>query len=193
MSSKPDLPIIPFASQKRWRLWLAKNHAKAEGIWLRIFKKDSAVKTITYAEALDEALCYGWIDGQKRSYDEESWLQKFTPRRPRSIWSKVNIQHVEQLTRAGKMRPSGLKAIEAAKSDGRWERGYDSPGTATAPEDFLKELSKDKKAKAFFETLNKANTYAIVWRLQTAKKPETRTKLMKTILAMLAKGEKFHP
>src|SRR5438876_1322747 len=193
MSSKPDLPIIPFASQKRWRLWLAKNHAKAEGIWLRIFKKDSAVKTITYAEALDEALCYGWIDGQKRSYDEESWLQKFTPRRPRSIWSKVNIQHVEQLTRADKMRPSGLKAIETAKSDGRWERGYDSPGTATAPEDFLKELSKDKKAKAFFETLNKANTYAIVWRLQTAKKPETRTKLMKTILAMLAKGEKFHP
>jgi uncharacterized protein YdeI (YjbR/CyaY-like superfamily) len=193
MSSKPDLPLIPFESQKKWRLWLAKNHAKSEGIWLRIFKKDSAVKTITYAEALDEALCYGWIDGQKRSHDEESWLQKFTPRRTRSIWSKVNIQHVERLIKAGKMRPSGFKAIEAAKGDGRWERGYDSPGTATAPEDFLKELSKDKKAKAFFETLNKANTYAIVWRLQTAKKPETRTKRMRTILGMLAKREKFHP
>ena len=193
MNNKPDYPIIPLESQEQWEQWLASNHASSDGVWLQFFKKDSGKKTITYAEAVEEALCYGWIDGQSKSYDNESWLQKFTPRRARSVWSKINILRVERLIEAGKMKQAGLAQIEAAKLDGRWEKAYDSPSNATVPEDFLQELNKDKKAKAFFDTLNKANTYAITYRLQTAKKPETREKRMKAILEMLAKGEKFHP
>ena len=193
MSNTPDLPVIPLQSQEEWEEWLADNHATSNGVWLQFFKKASGKKTITHAEALDEALCYGWIDGQSKSYDDESWLQKFTPRRARSVWSKVNIQNVERLIQAGKMKPAGLQQIEAAKLDGRWERAYDSPSNATVPDDFLQELEKDKKAKAFFDTLNKANTYAIIYRLQTAKKPETRQRRMRAILEMLSKGEKFHP
>ena len=193
MSNTPDLPVIPLQSQEEWEEWLAGNHTTANGVWLQFFKKASGKKTITHAEALDEALCYGWIDGQSKSYDDESWLQKFTPRRARSVWSKVNIQNVERLIQAGKMKPAGLQPIEAAKLDGRWERAYDSPSNATVPDDFLQELEKDNKAKAFFDTLNKANTYAIIYRLQTAKKPETRERRMRAILEMLSKGEKFHP
>lgn len=187
-----DLPIIPFESQQDWELWLAENHASSTGIWLQISKKDSGKKSITYAEALDEALCYGWIDGQKKSYDKESWLQKFTPRRAKSVWSKINTQHIERLTGAGKMKLAGLKQVEDAKRDGRWDGAYDSPSSATVPDDFLEELNKSEKAKAFFGTLNKANTYAIAWRLQTAKKPETRARRMKAMLEMLEKGEKLH-
>ncbi len=190
--SKTDLQIISFKSQKDWAIWLAKNHSTSSGIWLRLFKKDSGVPSVTYAEALDEALCYGWIDGQLDKYDEKSWLRKFTPRRPKSVWSKRNIEHVNCLTRAGKMKPAGLKEVEAAKADDRWDRAYDSPSAMRVPDDFLEELSKNKKAKAFFETLNKANTYAIAWRLQTAKKPETRAQRMKAILDLLAKGQKLH-
>ncbi len=193
MNTKPEYSIIPLESQEQWEQWLADNHASSDGVWLQFFKKASGKKTITYAEAVEEALCYGWIDGQSKSYDQESWLQKFTPRRARSIWSKVNIQKVERLIEAGKMKPAGLQQINAAKLDGRWERAYDAPSAATVPHDFLQELDKDKKAKAFFETLNKTNTYAILFRLQTAKKPETREKRMKAILEMLAKGEKFYP
>lgn len=160
---------------------------------MRIFKKGSGKTTITYAEALDQTLCYGWIDGQKQPHDEHSWLQKFTPRRAKSGWSRINTQHVERLTKAGQMTRAGLEAVEAAKADGRWQAAYDSPRDATPPEDFLKALGKDKKAKAFFETLNRANIYSIVYRLQTAKKPETRDRRMKLILEMLARGEKFHP
>jgi len=189
---KDNLPIIAFESQFRWEEWLAENHAQPTGIWLRIFKKSSGVVSLTYAEALAEALCYGWIDGQANKYDERSWLQKFTPRRKKSIWSKVNTLHVERLNKAGKMKPAGLKEIEAAKRDGRWQQAYDSPKNMTVPEDFLKELEKDSKAKTFFETLNKTNLYSIAFRLQTAKKPETREKRMKAILEMLARGEKFH-
>ncbi len=193
MTTTTDFPIISLESQAQWEQWLADNHASSDGVWLQFFKKASGKKAITYPEAVEEALCYGWIDGQSKSYDNESWLQKFTPRRARSVWSKINIQKVERLIEAGKMKPAGLQQIEAAKLDGRWERAYDSPSNATVPDDFLQELAKDKKAKAFFDTLNKANTYAITYRLQTAKKPETREKRMKAILEMLAKGEKFHP
>jgi uncharacterized protein YdeI (YjbR/CyaY-like superfamily) len=187
-----DFKIRAFPTAKAWEQWLAKNHTSSKGLWLRFFKKSSSVKSVTHAEALDEALCHGWIDGQVKKYDDESWLHKFTPRRPRSIWSKRNRDQIGHLTEADRMKPAGLKEAEAARADGRWEKAYDSPGKMVVPEDFMKELSRNKKAKTFFETLNKANTYAIAWRLQTAKKPETREKRLKAILAMLAAGKKFH-
>jgi uncharacterized protein YdeI (YjbR/CyaY-like superfamily) len=189
---KKDLPVMTLPSAKAWEQWLTENHSQAPGVWLRIFKKDSAMKTVTYAEALDEALCYGWIDGQKNKYDKESWLQKFTPRQTKSIWSKRNIEHCTRLMKTKKMKPAGLRAIEKAKKDGRWKLAYDSPSKMTVPEDFLKRLSKDKKAEAFYLALNRANIYAIAWRLQTAKNPETREKRMQIILEMMTEGKKFH-
>jgi uncharacterized protein YdeI (YjbR/CyaY-like superfamily) len=183
---------LHFKSSLDFRRWLEKNHDVSDGLWLRIFKKDSGEKSVTYAQALDQALCFGWIDGQKKPYDERSWLQRFTPRRPKSRWSQTNTLHVERLIKAGAMTPAGLHAVEAAKADGRWKDAYSSPGDASPPEDFLKELERHKGAKAFFESLNRANVYAIVYRLQTAKKPETREKRMKMILEMMRKGEKFH-
>lgn len=149
-------------------------------------------KTISYAEALDVALCYGWIDVQKQAYDEQAWLQKFCPRRAKSIWSKINIGHVERLINERRMRPARLKAVEKAKADGSWEKAYGSPNKMTIPEDFLKELSKNRKAEAFFMSLNKTNLFSIGFRLQTAKKQETREKRMKEIIEMLEKGGKFH-
>ncbi len=184
--------IHAFATPGEFRAWLAKNHAKSDEVWVRLFKKDSGERSVTPAEALDEVLCQGWIDAQKRSYDERSWIQRYTPRRARSGWSKINTGHAERLIKGGRMQPSGLQQIAAAKADGRWEAAYDSPRNAVPPEDFLRELAKHKKAAAFFETLNKANVYAIVYRLQTAKKPETRERRMTAILEMLKKGEKFH-
>jgi uncharacterized protein YdeI (YjbR/CyaY-like superfamily) len=187
------LKTLAFKTPLEFRSWLEKNHADTDGIWLRIFKKDSGEKSITYAEALDQALCYGWIDGQKNAHDDRSWLQKFTPRRARSGWSRLNTSHAERLIEAGQMTRAGLAAIEAAKADGRWQAAYDSPRNAAPPDDFLQALEKNKKAKTFFKTLNRANIYAIVYRLQTAKKPETRERRMKKILEMLERGEKFHP
>ncbi|HPE57427.1 MAG TPA: YdeI/OmpD-associated family protein [Bacteroidales bacterium] len=192
-AGKPELPILTFSSAEAFTKWLAKHHKTPSGIWMRIFKIKSGVPSITYAEALDAALCYGWIDGQKKSFDSESYLQKFTPRRTKSLWSKRNREHIERLEKAGLMQAAGKKEVEAAKADGRWEQAYDSSGNMVVPADFLTELARDKKAEAFFKSLNKTNTYAIVWRLQTAKRPETRNKRMKSILEMLKKGEKFHP
>jgi uncharacterized protein YdeI (YjbR/CyaY-like superfamily) len=192
MIAKNDSEIIAFSSAKEWERWLARTHTGSRGVWLRFFKKGSEVASVTHAEALAAALCYGWIDGQLKKHDEESWLHKFAPRRPKSVWSKRNRELVEQLADAGKMRPAGLKEVAAAKADGRWDRAYDSPGKMTVPGDFLDLLSKNKKARKFFETLNKANTYAISWRLQTAKKPETREKRMQVIIEMLTKGKQFH-
>ena len=185
-------PVLAFEKPSQWRAWLAKNHAGSEGAWLRLYKKGSGHPTLTHAEALDEALCYGWIDSHKRPKDAVSWLQRFSPRRPRGNWSRINTQHVERLTAAGKMTAAGLKEVAAAKEDGRWQRAYDPPSASTIPADFLKELAKDKKAKAFFDTLNRANLFAIAYRLQTAKKPETREKRLRAILEMMARGEKFH-
>ena len=185
--------IKSFPSAPAFREWLASHHGQTGGIWVRFFKKNSGEKSLTYPEALDEALCYGWIDGQAKAYDERSWLQRFTPRRRASPWSKINTQHAERLIKAGRMTPGGLKQVEEARTDGRWSAAYDSPRHAAPPEDFLTELDKNKEAKAFFTTLNKANIYAIVYRLQTAKKPETRQNRLKMILAMLSRGEKFHP
>ena len=184
--------MMEFPSQKDWHQWLSKNHSTLEGVWLKFHKKHSGLKSINYAEAVEEALCFGWIDGQAKPLDGNAWLQKFTPRRSKSIWSKRNTERVIQLIEEGRMKPAGLKEIEAAKSDGRWQKAYDSPVNMTAPDDFLKQLNKNKKAKQFFESLNKTNKYAINWRLQTAKKQETREKRMKAILEMLSNGEKFH-
>jgi uncharacterized protein YdeI (YjbR/CyaY-like superfamily) len=187
------MKIMRFKSSRDFRTWLAKNHSQSDGIWLRVYKKNSAVTSVTYPAALDQALCYGWIDGQKKPYDQESWLQKFTPRGSKSGWSKINTEHAQRLIKSGEMAPAGAKAVSAAKADGRWETAYDSFSNATVPEDFLKELTKNAKAKAFFETLNKTNIYSITYRLQTAKKTETRERRMKLILGMLAEGKKFHP
>jgi len=186
------MQILTFVSSPEFRAWLANNHSQSDGLWLRIYKKDSAVPTVTYVEALDQALCFGWIDGQKKPHDNQSWLQKFTPRRAKSGWSKINAQHAERLIKSGEMAPGGLKEIKAAKADGRWKAAYDSFSNANVPDDFLKELAKNKKATAFFETLNKTNLYSIAYRLQTAKKPETRVKRIQAIIEMLGRGEKFH-
>jgi uncharacterized protein YdeI (YjbR/CyaY-like superfamily) len=185
-------PILAFQSAADFSLWLEDNHATHLGIWLRIFKKASGQPTVTYAEALDEALCFGWIDGQKQKGDEDSWLQKFTPRGTRSVWSKVNTGHVERLDREGRLRPAGKAAIEAAKADGRWERAYHSSSTFEMPEDFLHELRKFPSALEFYESLNKTNRYAIFYRLQSAKRPETRQRRLWEFVEMLKRGEKLH-
>jgi len=189
---KAELPIELFPDQKHWADWLEKHHSESPGAWLRLAKKGSGLQSVSYAEALEVALCYGWIDGQKKSYDESSWLQKFTPRGDRSLWSKVNREKAEELIRTDRMKPAGLAAVERARENGRWEAAYDSPGKATVPEDFQAELDRRPKAKEFFATLNGANRYAILWRLQTAKKSETRAKRMQQFLEMLERGEKIH-
>ena len=185
-------PIIEFETAEIFEIWLEKNHENSAGIWIKIFKHNSGKESISYAEALDVALCYGWIDSQKQSYDEQAWLQKFSPRRGKSIWSKINIGHVERLINESRMRPAGIKAVEKAKAEGSWERAYDSQKNMTIPEDFLEELSKNKKAESFFKGLNKTNLFSIGFRLQSAKKQETREKRLKEIIEKLAKGEKFH-
>jgi len=187
-----EYPVISFDTKEQWEKWLRKNHDRSNGVWVCLQKKSSGQTSPTHAEALDVALCYGWIDGQAKPRNERSWLQKFTHRRALSGWSKRNTEHAERLIRANQMKPAGLVEIAAAKRDGRWKAAYDSPRNATVPNDFLKELRRDKKALAFFNSLNKTNRYAISYRLQTAKRPETRLKRMKTILNMMAKGKKFH-
>jgi uncharacterized protein YdeI (YjbR/CyaY-like superfamily) len=188
-----DLPVVLFERQKDWAVWLNKNQAKSPGVWLRIAKKASGMDSVSYAEALEVALCYGWIDGLKKAYDESTWLQKFTPRKGKSIWSKINREKAEALIRSGEMKPAGLKAIESARLDGRWDAAYDSQSKASAPDDFQVELDKNAKAKAFFATLNSVNRYAILFRIQTAKKAETRAKRIEQFIRMLEKNEKIYP
>jgi uncharacterized protein YdeI (YjbR/CyaY-like superfamily) len=184
--------ILPFKTAEEFATWLATYYSSADGIWIRIYKKDSDLPTISHAEALDEALCYGWIDSLAKKYDDISYIQKFTPRRPKSLWSKRNIEHIERLIKEGRMKDSGMKEVELAKQDGRWQKAYNSPSTMEVPADFIDEVSKHKKAKKFFDSLNKANTYAIGWQLQTAKKPETREKRFKKLLELMMNGEKLH-
>jgi len=187
-----SLPQRAFRSARAFRECLTREHSRAKGLLLRIYKKDSGIVSITYAEALDEALCFGWIDGQKLPFDDRSWLQKFSPRRQRSGWSRRNTEHAERLMRSGQMTRAGMQEIQNAKADGRWASAYDSPAKASIPKEFIRELAQNAPAKKFFSALSKANLYAIAYRLQTAKKPETKAKRIRLIIDMLARGESFH-
>lgn len=191
-SPKAELPILLFQDEQAWEQWLAQHHGTSPGLWLRLAKKNSGLRSLSYAEALDVALCYGWIDSQKKSYDADCWLQKFTPRGPRSIWSKINVEKVKVLSRAGRMRPAGLTAVEQAKVDGRWAAAYDSQRNASVPEDFQAALDRSPEAKAFFVSLDSANRYAMLFRIQTAKRAETRAKRIENFIDMLQRGEKIH-
>lgn len=185
--------VMTFGQSRDWAAWLENNHLTSSGIWLRLAKKAAKVQSVSYDEALEEALCYGWIDGQKKSDDETWWLQRFTPRGARSIWSKANRDRVEGLIKRGKMKSSGLDVVERAKRDGRWDAAYDSPRHATVPSDFRRELDRNGRAKAFWGTLNGANRYAILHRIQVAKKAETRKRRIQQFVSMLAKNEKLYP
>ncbi|WP_110515669.1 YdeI/OmpD-associated family protein [Herpetosiphon llansteffanensis] len=193
MSAKPkaELPTLSFVDQAAWRAWLEAEHATSDGIWLKMAKKTTGIASINYAQALDEALCYGWIDGQKKSFDEQFWLQKFTPRGKKSIWSKVNRDHIERLTAAGLMHAAGEAEVERAKADGRWDAAYDSPKNATVPEDFQAALDASPTAASYFATLKQTYRYSFLFRIQTAKKPETRAKRIGEFIAMLERGETF--
>ncbi len=189
----PDLPIRLFQDEKAWAEWLEKHHRSSTGIWLRLAKKGSALRSISYAEALDCALCYGWIDGQKKPESNDTWLQKFVSRSSRSIWSKINREKAVKLIASGRIKAAGLKAIEHAKKSGRWETAYDSPSRATVPPDFQRALDASPSARTFFESLESRNRYAILFRIQTVKKPETRARKIVQFIAMLERQEKFHP
>ncbi len=184
-----DYPVLSFADAAEWEDWLGRHHASAKGVWLWLAKAGSGLTSVSRADALDIALCFGWIDGQGRSLDAESWLQKFTPRGRRSIWSKRNREHVERLIQSGQMRAAGLAAIEAAKQDGRWDRAYDSPASAEVPQDLKDALTRKPEALRFFETLTSSNRYAFLHRIQTAVRPETRARRIEKFVAMLERGE----
>lgn len=193
MAGTENLPIIGFPTQQDWELWLHEKHSEGKGLWLKLAKKESGIPSISYTEALDVALCYGWIDGQKASLDEQYWLQKFTPRGPRSAWSKVNREKAMALIAEGRMQPAGQKQIERAKSDGRWEQAYESQSKIDIPDDFQSALDQHPQAKEFFATLNSRNRYAILHRIQTAKKAETRSARIQKFIEMLSKQEKIYP
>jgi uncharacterized protein YdeI (YjbR/CyaY-like superfamily) len=193
--SKTAKPMVKklFKSQAHWHAWLEKNHEDPDGVWVHFAKKGAATVTVSYDEALETALCFGWIDGQLRTHDEKTFVRKFTPRRARSIWSKVNVAKAEKLIDAGRMKAAGLKAIETAKKGGEWDRAYDSGRTAAISPDFQAALDKAKSAAAFFAKLDGTNRYAMLWRIQTARTPILRAKRIAEIIAMLKKKETFHP
>lgn len=188
-----DLEIVAFASAGAFEAWLGENHAVSPGIWLKLRKKGPGIVALDYAAALDVALCHGWIDGQKAKFDDQWWLQRFTPRRPRSRWSKVNRDKVTALIEQGRMRPPGQAEVDRAKADGRWEAAYDSARTATVPDDLAVALAADPAAAEFFKALDRQNRYAILYRIQDAKRAETRARRIEKYVAMLAKGEKPYP
>ena len=188
-----DDPTALFDSQEAWRDWLDKQHSESSGVWVRIAKKGSRHPTVSYAEALDVAICYGWIDGLKRALDDEFWLQRFTPRRAKSKWSQVNVTKATALIASSLMQPAGLRQVELAKADGRWEAAYPSHSTATVPDDLAAALDAEPEAREFFENLNSTNRYAILYRVQDAKRPETRASRIAKFVAMCAAGERLHP
>lgn len=187
-----ELPILLFTSPAELEAWLEENNAGSPGLWLKIAKKGSGVASVTYAEALELALCFGWIDSQKRGFDERHFLQRFTPRRPGGKWSQINREKAEALIASGAMRPAGLAEVEAAKADGRWQAAYAGQRTAEVPDDLQRELDRNPAAGQFFATLSGANRYAILYRLQDAKKPETRERRLRKFVAMLGRGETIH-
>ena len=193
---EPDHQPLPapslFKNARTFETWLKKHHASSDGLWLQIAKRGAHESSVTYAEAVEIALCWGWIDGQKKSLDDQHFLQRFTPRRARSVWSKVNVEKVAALIAAGRMQAPGLAQVEAAKADGRWARAYDGARTSVVPEDLLAALDAQPQAKAFFATINASNRYAVLWRIQTAVKPETRARRIAQLVAMLARGETVH-
>ncbi len=192
METFKDLPVILFDNQKELNKWLSKNYSQTDGIWIKIAKKNSGKTSVTYNEAIEEALCYGWIDGQVNRYNDDYYIQKFTSRGPKSVWSKINVAKIENLIKENRLQPSGLEAVKVAKSNGALDAAYDSSSTFTIPKDFRAALEENLKAKQFFETLNRANTYAIYWHLETAKRPETRHARIEKFINMLNKGEKLH-
>jgi uncharacterized protein YdeI (YjbR/CyaY-like superfamily) len=181
-----------FANQTEFERWLAEHHASCEGLWLLIAKAGAPEPSVTYAQAVESALCYGWIDGQKKAFDAQGWVQRFTPRRPRSLWSKNNRIKAQALIEAGRMQPSGLAEIERAKADGRWDAAYDGARTAVVPPDLEQALEAQPAAKSFFATLDGTNRYAVLWRVLTAKRPQTRAKRIRELVEMLARHEKIH-
>jgi uncharacterized protein YdeI (YjbR/CyaY-like superfamily) len=192
MSKPQETPVLSFASAGEWERWLKTHHASSDGLWLQFAKKGSGIPTVTYPEAVEIALCYGWIDAQMKSLGATHYVQRFVPRRPKSVWSKRNIEKVEKLIAAGRMKPAGLAQIEAAKKDGRWARAYDSPSTSTVPPDLQAALDASPKAKKFFQSLTKANRYAMLYRLQSVKRDETRQAKIKSYIAMLKAGKTLH-
>jgi uncharacterized protein YdeI (YjbR/CyaY-like superfamily) len=186
-------PVLAFGSQEAWERWLEEHHADVRGVWLKIPKKGSGIAGVDYAGALESALCFGWIDGQKKKLDERHWLQRFTPRRQGSKWSRVNRQKATELTEQGRMRPAGLREVEKAKADGRWEAAYASQSVATVPDDLRAALEAAPRARDFFAALDSHNRFAILYRIQDAKKPETRAARIEKFVAMLAAQQKIHP
>jgi uncharacterized protein YdeI (YjbR/CyaY-like superfamily) len=189
----PEQPTLDFEGQAAWSAWLAEHHASSNGVWLRMAKKGSGLRTVTYLEAVESALCWGWIDGQARAEGAETYVQRFTPRRKRSVWSKINRDKALALIASGAMRPPGLAEVERAQQDGRWAGAYDSPSKAAVPNELAAALEASPRAAAFFATLNASNRYSVIWRVQTAQRAETRSKRIATLIAMLERGEKFHP
>ncbi|MDQ6750785.1 MAG: YdeI/OmpD-associated family protein [Actinomycetota bacterium] len=193
MQPAADLPIIAFDSQPEWERWLEGHHATAAGVWMKIAKKASGVQTASYPGVLDSAICFGWIDGQRRPLDERFFLQRFTPRRRRSKWSRVNRDKAERLIEEARMRPAGLAEVQRAREDGRWQAAYEPQSAATVPEDLRRALERNPHAQAFFATLDRQNRYAVLFRIQDAKRPETRARRIEKFIAMLEAGEKLHP
>ncbi|HLZ64325.1 MAG TPA: YdeI/OmpD-associated family protein [Ktedonosporobacter sp.] len=193
MSNAEQFPILLFATQQDWEMWLQEHHREPAGVWLKLAKRAMGVSSVSYQEALESALCYGWIDGQKASFDEQYWLQKFTPRRPKSVWSQINCEKAMALVAAGRMQAEGLRQVELARADGRWDRAYASQSKATVPDDLQSELDKNPQAQAFFNTLNSVNRYAILYRIQDAKRAETRAARIQKFIAMLERNEKLYP
>jgi uncharacterized protein YdeI (YjbR/CyaY-like superfamily) len=193
VAAESPLPTLTFEKARDWLDWLKRQHASAPGVWIKLAKKGAGQASISYEEAVDGALRYGWIDGQKRAHDEHAWLQKFTPRGQRSIWSKINRDKALALIARGDMQAPGFAEVERAQSDGRWDAAYDSPRNAKLPDDFAAALAEQPRAAEFFAKLNAANRYAMLWRLQTAKRDETRKKRIELFIAMLARRERLHP
>ena len=193
MDAKQDLPIISFASQEEWEAWLAAQPATSRGLWLKIAKKDAGEETVSYAEALESALCYGWIDGQRAAHDERFFLTRFTPRGRKSKWSQINRAKATELLRQGRMTPAGVAQVEQARQDGRWDAAYEAPSAATVPADLERALDEHPAARAFFATLDSRNRYAILYRLQDARKPETRARRIAQYVAMLDEQQKLYP